>query len=121
MIDFKKKVEEIQNKQGYCNLSNNYYSSINGTRTNSITGVETPVKIHWVIEHDAVDKVIYFLNGVTGYEIYSLESLVKCGLLAEDTTDTVCLCSGTKNQYDTLVISRSELQQVVREALTVYK
>lgn len=122
MLSFKEKVEEIQNRRGYCSLPDNHYATVDGTRTNCITGVETPVKIHWVIEWvDSTNKVVTFLNGVTGYEGYYISSLVQCSLLEDSTNNVVVLCAGTKSRWDTLTISRQQLQQIVRDAVEVYK
>lgn len=122
MLNFKEKVEEIQNRRGYCTLLYNHYATVDGIRTNCITGIETPVKVHWVIERvDNTTKVITFLNGVTGYEGYYIDDLVQCGLLEDSTNDVVVVCAGTNNKYDTLTISRQQLQQIVRDAVEIYK
>ena len=121
MIDFKKRVQGIENTKSYCSLLTKHYSTIDGTRTNCTTGVETSVKVHWVIDWTKNSKVIVFLDVVTGYESYYIDHLVDYNVL--DIPDNVpcCICYGTKDKWDTLVVSRQQIKHIILDALNVYK
>lgn len=121
MIDFKKRVQGIEDTRGYCSLLTKHYSSIDGTRTNCTTGVETSTKVHRVIDWTKNGKVIVFLDGVTGYESYYTDHLVNYNVL--DIPDNVpCyICYGTKDKWDTLVVDRYQIKQIILDALNIYK
>ena len=93
---------------------------INGEFTNCINNVTSIKTIEYRIdnEHSTGCRVLYLVNGVTGYESIPLIDsdrilhLSMFGWLA---------CFGTKNKYDKLFISPNELiKMFVNEGIIIF-
>lgn len=93
-INFMGLVEKIREEQGYCTLADRHYAAVDGVRIHCVTGKRTDVKVHWLIDWEDDRPVLWFLDGVTGYESYYVASLKK--YWQDD--ERLCICAGTEGR-----------------------
>lgn len=96
--------EEARQKQGFCYLQNSHYAKVKAIRTDCRTGRERSVEVSWLVDFSCSSRPkLRFINGVTGYEAFYLKDL-----RIEEEGGALCLCAGTKNRWDTLIVPEKE-------------
>lgn len=108
MIDFGTMRDKVRDQKGYCVLPTDLYCSVLGYREHHTTGALTKYQINFVMDFSYSKPSIQFLNGVTGYEVFFVEDLLKC------TTPFICLNAGTEGRYDSLKIGRYFIQHILK-------
>lgn len=108
MVDFAAMTKVVQDQKGSCFVPDQYFLSVLGRRYHHTTGKLTVQEIYFVMDFTYNKPSIQFLNGVTGYECFYVEDMMKCE------TDFIWLCAGTDGRYDSLKIETFEIQETLR-------
>ncbi len=84
-----------------------------GILTSCLDGKEKEVELEYEIKERDGEKIFWILNGVTGWESFTIngkytnmKGIIESGWLA---------CAGTKNKYDKLFITSSEMKKVLEK------
>ncbi|ACK73994.1 hypothetical protein PCC7424_5419 (plasmid) [Gloeothece citriformis PCC 7424] len=117
---FKKLTEKTRSEKGYCLLGERSYATIDGIRTHHTTQKKTSVKIHWICELREERPVFVLLNGVTGWESWSIQHLIDFGLFNDRELTYFLACAGTTGRWDKLILDREQVKKVVLELVSIY-
>lgn len=92
-VNFKFLTEKIQNEKGKCLLPDDHYDWVDGYRVNCVTGERKDLKIYYRIDDGYSGKCFQILNGVTGYESFYVQDLLRP---RPETFDYWVACAMTK-------------------------
>lgn len=109
MVDFKKALERIEEKQGYCNIEPALErGTFIGTLTHlATTGKVERVKVKYKVYARNARVLLKIEDGPTGYEEWAVKDLVK-PRKEEDLHKPWCVCGGTEGRWDNLTLDRLE-------------
>lgn len=93
-IDFRKLVEQMNEKNGYCSLRTEHYASIPGLIYSRGNKGMIPASFHYIIQWqrgtEGWKAIIKFLDGPTGWEGYYIDDI----LMHEPSQSFFCICAG---------------------------
>ncbi len=95
------------------------WKDMKGILTDCVTEKESEIELEYEIVKKDGKRILYLLNGVTGYESFYIDKVSLPKGLLEFETDLKAMtergwlaCMGTKNKWDKLFISGEEMKKV---------